>query len=198
MKKITIHLKYIATCMVSLVVLVGLTGCESNATGNEVDLTVFRDNERKFAFHYPKQWKIVESTYADTRFKIVSKNGRGPEDCGVNVKFEKNATGMSISDFVKNVSPAMSKEILRVIKNKSQDAEIMESGFTYLSNQNAYYHVIFSTQRTVDYVAKVAMYSVQTMKDGYIYTVACRCKQSDFKQQFPEFKNIMTGFILLN
>jgi len=163
---------------------------------NEGDLIVFRDNETRFSFHYPKTWKPVAATYKDTRFKMVSRKGKGAEDCGVNVKYENKLIEISPSYFSKNVAPQASKALLDQIRLKAPDARIIESGPTFISNREAYYYVIVNSFKTIDYEAKIANYSVQTIKNGYIYTISCRCNRETLNEMLPEFKKIMTGFIL--
>ena len=91
----------------------------------------------------------------------------------------------------------MSKEATAaVLRSIISDATVIESGKTYLSNQEAFYTITKYTFRSFGIEVPMKMLQIQTLKNGYIYTVACRTSQERYDEMLPSFQAIIAGFLI--
>ena len=137
------------------------------------DLTVYRDDTYKFSLHYPQNWSPVPPTHKKTRIKIVNENGSGDCDCGVNVQYVPEAKNMKAKDAIAQISDP--KIIQNNLRSSIPDATIIKNGRTFLSNQEAIYHIVKFTFRSFGLEVPIKMIMIQTVKREYVYTVSCRC-----------------------
>jgi S1-C subfamily serine protease len=163
---------------------------ENNLTN---DFAVYQDDMNKFIFQYPKTWLPVSTTHKGTKIKVVNKNGFGDCDCGVNVQYDESVKKTPLAEFIASIS----KEDMEVVlRSTISDATVIESGKTYLSNQEAFYTISRFTFRSFGIEVPMKMLLIQTLKNGYIYTVACRTSQERFDEMFPSFQAIIAGFLI--
>lgn len=159
------------------------------------DFLTYRDDQFKFLFQYPKSWSPVSTTHKNTRIKIVNENGSGDSDCGVNVHFDASLKKMSPKEFVASISSKTYEEKMRSV---IPDATVIKSGTTFLGNQEGFYAITKSTFRSFEIEVPMEMLSMQTLRNGYIYTVSCRTRQDRFDEMMPFFKVIISGFLIIN
>ena len=76
------------------------------------------------------------------------------------------------------------------------DATVIKSDKTFLSNQDAFYMIIKSTFRSFETEVSMKMLQIQTIKNGYSYTVTCRARQDRFDEMLPFFQVITSGFLI--
>lgn len=157
------------------------------------DFAVYRDDMNKFIFQYPKTWSPVSTTHKGTKIKVVNENGFGDCDCGVNVKYDESFKNIPPTEFVASMSK---EDVEAVLRLTISDATVIESGKTYLSNQEAFYTITKFTFRSFGIEVPTKMLQIQTLKNGYIYTVACRTSQERYDEMFPFFQAIIAGFLI--
>ena len=157
------------------------------------DFMVYQDDMNKFIFQYPKTWSSVSTTHKGTKIKVVNENGFGDCDCGVNVKYDESFKNIPPTEFIASMSKEATEAVLRSINS---DATVIESGKTYLSNQEAFYTITKYTFRSFGIEVPMKMLQIQTLKNGYIYTVACRTSQERYDEMFPFFQAIIAGFLI--
>lgn len=161
---------------------------------NSKDTIVFRDNESNFIFQYPSDWAQVPSTHTRTKIKVVSDHGNGTVDCAVNVQYDKKLVGVKPKEFIRTASNvAKYQERLR---KSLPDAKVVDSGKTYISNQEAFYTITEYTFRSVGIDLPVKMITVQTAKKGHVYTLSCRSESDEFDEIMPMFQIILSGFLI--
>lgn len=158
------------------------------------DFAVYREDINKFIFQYPKTWSSVSTTHKGTKIKVVNENGLGDCDCGVNVQYIPDAKNMKTKDAIAQISDP--QVIQKSLRSAIPDATIIESGKTYLSNQEAFYTITKYTFRSFGIEVPMKMIQIQTVKDRYVYTVACRTSLDRFDEMFPVFQMIIAGFLI--
>ena len=160
------------------------------------DVIAYRDDQMGFIFQYPKTWTPVPSTHKRTRIKIVSERGAGGEDCSVNVQVDDNLRKLSSQEAIRQMPSANSYQ--QSLRTAIPDATVIETGKTYLSNQEAVFYVSTFTFRSVGMEVPIKMIHVQTIRNGKVYAVACRASSSDFARHMPAFQIILAGFLIKN
>ena len=157
------------------------------------DFTVYRDDTNKFIFQYPKTWSSVSTIHEGTKIKVVNENGFGDCDCGVNVHFDESINNISPKEFAASMSP---QALEKAMRSSIPDATIIDSGKTYLSNQEAFYTISKYTFHSFGIEIPMKMIQIQTVKDRYVYTVACRTSIDRFNEMLPAFQMIFAGFLI--
>lgn len=153
---------------------------------------VYRDRERGFVLHYPATWSQVSSTHANTRIKIVKENR--VQDCMVNVQTGKVPRNLTADEFAKS-APTIS-EYEQLMKKVLPDMKIFKRERTFLSNQAAISYIYDSTFRSPGLEIPMRGIIIQTVKNGYIYSVSCRALRDEFEEHFTEFQLIFAGFLI--
>jgi hypothetical protein len=163
---------------------------------NSKNVEVYRDDKARFIFQYPNSWSRVPATHERTRIKIVSGNGAGGEDCGVNVQIDESLRKYSTQQVVRQMldAPAM-QQAQRV---NFPDAKILDSGFTTISHQDAVFYIIELTWRNVGVEIPMKMITVQTVRDERVFTLTCRGGKTEFERAMPIFGIIFSGFLIKN
>lgn len=173
-----------------------ITGAWGVTPPNAEDIIVYRDDQAGFILQYPKSWSSVPSTHQRTRIKIVNERGAGGEDCSVNVQVDESLGNVSAQEAIRRISDARNHE--RRLRTAIPDATVMQTGRTYLSNQEAVFFIITFTFRSVGLEVPMKMIMVQTVRNGRVYTVGCRAVQSEFDRLMPVFQLIFAGFLIKN
>ena len=163
---------------------------------NSRDIVVHRDAQAGFIFQYPKSWSPVPSTFERTRIKIVSEQGAGGEDCGVNVQIDESLRNVSPQEAIRRMPDARNYQ--RALRVGLPDATVVENGRTHLSNQDAVFFIITFTVRSVGLEVPGKMIAVQTARNGKVYTVSCRAGRNEFDRLMPVFQLIFAGFLIKN
>ena len=160
------------------------------------DFLTYRNNEFNFSFWYPKSWRSVPTTNAETKIKVASNMGNGVDDCNV-VAIKR--------DIFKNMS---SKEYLSIAQNgfpgvlrkQFPDIQFIESGVTTLSNKDAYYIVSEATYKIYKFNAPMRSLTVVSLdsnsKYGIQYVITCRTTPKRFEVMRPIFKSIISDFVI--
>jgi len=154
---------------------------------------VYRDPVYKFSWHYPKTWQAQDASFQNTRIKIRSEYGKGRQDCMVNVRPISAANKISVSDLA---SSSFAKQYGKVVASSTQDARVISSKPSFLSNQQAIETIISYAFRASDIDVPVTAISYLTVKGDYAYTLGCRNLGADYKKQEVKFKNIALGFVI--
>jgi hypothetical protein len=81
------------------------------------------------------------------------------------------------------------------LRSSIPDATIIKNGRTFLSNQEAIYHIVKFTFRSFGLEVPIKMIMIQTVKREYVYTVSCRTSSDRFDEMMPMFQLIIAGFI---
>ncbi len=83
-----------------------------------------------------------------------------------------------------------------MVKTGIPDAEIISRGTTFLSNRKAFFVKAKGTYRSLDQESELIFYQVAVLFEGTTYYLTCRAPNDNFEKYFPEFKDIIKGFVL--
>lgn len=183
------------TLSIAAFILLGASGLSAFASAN-TSVLVHRDDEAGFILQYPGNWSSVPATHQRTRLKIVSERGAGSEDCVVNVQIDETLRGVPLSESIRRMPDA--RTFQRALRSAIPDATVVESGKTYLSNQEAIFFVSVFTFRSAGLEIPVKMITIQTIRDRRVYTVGCRAREAEFDSLMPVFQIIFGGLLIKN
>lgn len=154
---------------------------------SQIDLAVFKDSENGFSIKYPKSWVKQQPTQEKTKFKVTSKSGN--EGCSVNIQYSPHLVNRTPRDFIDGIKKATKEQMQAGVRKGIQNAVMIDSGKTVLSNQPAFFQQ-FSFSNDAENKNDVS-YSIITINNGKAYTVACISDQSNFDKSFGVFKVLM-------
>lgn len=160
------------------------------------DMVHHRDEANGFAIWYPKTWVKVPTTYAATKFKVVSESGAGIDDFNVVVISDpafQNITGERMVEMWQERPEA----ILAQHRKYYPDAKLIENGKTYLDNKPAYYVIFDGTFRSFELEIPMRIFQVSTVYNGRAYYLTSRTGPDEFDDMKPIFTLIMAGFKFL-
>ncbi|OPY84691.1 MAG: PsbP [Smithella sp. PtaU1.Bin162] len=162
---------------------------------SQKDSAVFKDAENGFTIKYPKSWVKQKPTQEKTKFKIISKNGKGNEECSVNVQYSPNLASRTPRDFIDSLKEATKEQLQASVRKGIPNAVIINMGETTLNNQPAFFQHFSFTHDAVGN-NPYAAYGVMTINNGGAYTVMCICEQKSFDKNLRIFKQIISSFSL--
>jgi hypothetical protein len=123
------------------------------------------------------------------RIKIASENGNGLQDCAVYVRSSK--TPKVFLRLATNV-----KALEKGFRKTLPDAKIVEKGTTSLCDQSAVYYIMDFTSGDNGMAIPVRTYTVHAADGNTIYTITCRARKDRFDESMPDFKRILSGFVI--
>jgi hypothetical protein len=157
------------------------------------DVKVYRDKKYKFTLQYPSTWAVEPATHENTKFRLVSDNGSGPDDFIVNVQYIEAIKNTSTKEVVASLDPQV---LVNGLRNTMPDIKLINSGKSHLSQLGAVFYVAEFTYRTFGVEAPMKMLQIQTFKNGYLYILGFRSPSERFNDMLPIFQNIAAGFII--
>jgi len=163
----------------------------------EVTQKVYRDDKYSFSLHYPSDWKPVEASSANARFKIASDNGIGVADFSIIVLTPPEIKKMTPAEFAEGM--AKNPELVKtIIQTGLPGSKLLASGKTYLSNREAFFIKYSGTLRSIDDETDLTIYQIITVCEGKSITLTCRGIGDLFDTlYFDTCKEIASGFVLL-
>ncbi len=161
----------------------------------ESDYAVYRDDKFLFSLFYPKDWTQLESSFAETRFKVTKEDGLYLTDFNINVIYVEASKNMPSKSFVEGLI-ARPNIIEARVKQGNPTAKIISSGKTYISNREALFIKSQATYRVLDEEYEMTLYQIITTYEGNIYTLTFRALTEEFDENFPIFKFIASSFVI--
>jgi hypothetical protein len=158
---------------------------------------VYRDDKYSFALHYPSDWKPVEASGVNVRFKIASDNGLGVADFSVIVLTPPELKNMTPAEFADGI--AKNPELIKaMIQTGLPGSKLLSSGKTYLSSREAFFVKYTGIMRTIDDETDLTIYQIITVFEGKSITLTCRSLNEVFDiLYFDTCKEIASGFVLM-
>jgi hypothetical protein len=158
---------------------------------------IYRDDKYSFAVRYPSDWKPVESSSVNTRFRIASDGGIGLADFNIVVITPKELQGMTSAEFANDI--AKRPDIIKaMVETGLPGAKLLSSGKTYLSNREAFFVKYTGTMRSLDDETDLTVYQIITVFEGKSITLTCRSLKEVFDiLYFDTCKEIASSFVLL-
>lgn len=183
--------------IIPLLFLLVFYGISFAQVDKDSDYLVYRDDKYPFSLFYPNDWKQVEPSHPQTRFKILSGYGLGLKltDFSVIVIYSKEAESMSSSAFVKNLN-INPKLVEAIVKTGAPDAKIISSGETYLNNKEAFFLKYEATYKNLDKSYDLIIYQLLMLYEGNSYTLTFRALKDEFDEDFPTFQYIASTFVI--
>lgn len=163
-------------------------------TPNGKNVRIFRDVQSGFILQYPDSWAKVPSTHEKTRIKVVSAEGMGGEDCGVNVQIEEGIKALTPQESVRLFPDGLAYQ--QNMRSVIPDLKVESSGRTHISNQDAIFYLSSFTFRSVGLEVPMKMMQVMTARKGKIFTITCRAGATEFESKLPVFLTIYVGFLI--
>jgi hypothetical protein len=111
----------------------------------------------------------------------------------IDVQYNPSLKDVTPKEYTISVSPEILQEAM---KNVLPNATIIQSGKTFLSNQEAFFAITKFTSRNLDVEVPMKLFSIQSVRDGYFYTFSCGASSDRFDEMFPIFQLISAGFSL--
>lgn len=171
--------------------------CVASQTKSEPNKpTTYLDEKFPFSVMYPKGWVQSLDSQPLTRLAVSSNEpAGGMADFSVIVTTPKEVLGKSSKEFADSIAkrPNVMKGI---IKLAFPDGELIESGYTYLSNYDAVYMKSNVTFRNLDDSYELTIYQIAMAFQGHQYTLTFRASRNEFESFFPVFKTIASSFIV--
>jgi hypothetical protein len=156
---------------------------------------VYRDPSLPFSLFYPNDWKQVEPSYAQTRFKAVSSLGRGLSDFSINTNYIKELEKLTPEAYVKFIE-ANPEVLTKIATTAIPNAKIISKGKTYISNREAYFARYEGTYKNLDNEYFLMFYQIFVLFEGNLYTLTFRSPKENFEDELPTFKFIASSMVL--
>ena len=157
------------------------------------DPVVYRDEKFPLSWSYPSSWKAAPSAHSETRLRIVSNGGVGPEDCSVNAIGVPSAKGLSSAQYVDYFIENKDHWMRDTSENLS-NYKLLEFDRSFLSNSPAVYSEFTFTYKTASFDIPMQAYQHSILSDSVVYTITCRAEIGSSVTDL--FRLIASGFVL--
>ena len=154
---------------------------------------VYRDEKFAFSWSYPSSWKVAPSAHSETRLRIASNGGLGPEDCSVNAIAVPSAADFSATQYLDYWMDHKDRWV-RDQGKWAANYELLTLERSFLSNVPALYSVANFTYMTSGLEIPVKMYVYSLLSAGVVYTVTCRAELGEPVADL--FQLVTSGFVL--
>lgn len=155
--------------------------------------TIYQDEQFPFSIRYPNSWTKITPSAPQVRLRILNNFRRGTAQIGVTVSYRKQNESFAPGEYVKGiiVRPAL---IEAIISQSMTDAEIITSGKTFLSDQEAFFVKSKGNIKSLDQVRAIVQYQVVMLLEGNQYILHFSDTAANFDRDFPAFEAIAATF----
>ena len=160
-------------------------------TLKDSDFVYYHDERYPFSAWYPKTWSKVPITHPQTRLKVRNENEI--DDYSINIISLEELKKLSPKEYIGMLSK---NDYLNLLRTTFPDITLLESGQTFVSNQEALYFITKLTQRSVGIELPMAQMQILTAKDGNVYTLTLRTEPERLEEMLPVFRAILMGFVI--
>ena len=176
-------MKNLTICL-TLAVLLGSVGTSWGA-----DDLVFRSVEDKFRFLYPDTWIVKKGTGANVKAKVIADDG---SSCNVVVRrLPKELIHVPNDRIMSNFSE---HDMLEMIREKWNDAVLLEGGTTHIDNRLARYGYFDLTHRVHGVTVQFRQLSAMTTEFEKVYHLTCGTEFKLFSKHKAEFEKLVRFF----